>query len=89
MYLNKPIDWGFSCPTIYNLRAWDIGLQDMCIGESRVIRAPPEFAFGSYALGSHVPANATLKYQFDLVDVDPRAKVPNHFEKCMHWLQLA
>jgi FKBP-type peptidyl-prolyl cis-trans isomerase len=56
----------------------------MCVGETRVIRAPPEFAFGPHALGHHVPGNATIKYQFDLVDVDPRATVPNHFKNCMH-----
>lgn len=59
-------------------------MKGACSGEKRVIRAPPEYAYGSSNVGTYIPANASLRYEFDIEEVNPNSKVPNHFEKSMH-----
>lgn len=38
---------------------WDDNLLDMCIGEKRTLTIPPEFGYGSQAMGP-IPASSTL-----------------------------
>lgn len=49
------------------IKAWDEALADMKIGETRLIVAPPDIAYGERARGA-IPANATLTFLIELKD---------------------
>jgi len=51
--------------------AWDLGLQDMCVGERRRLIIPPVLGFGSTGLPRRgIPPNATLQYDITLVSIN-------------------
>lgn len=42
------------------IKGWDIGVQDMCIGEKRKLTISPDFGYGSRGIGP-IPPNAVLR----------------------------
>jgi len=53
---------------------WLQGLPGMKVGGTRIITIPAELAYGSQGYGQ-IPPNATLIYQFELLDVQPAPQV--------------
>lgn len=52
------------------IRGWDEGLQGMRVGERRVLIIPAELGYGDRARGDLIPANSTLVFNVNVVDVD-------------------
>jgi len=51
---------------------WKEGLQDMQVGEKRMLVMPPELGYGPLGQAPRVPPNSTLIYYVELVDIlDP------------------
>lgn len=50
------------------IKGWDIGVEDMCIGEKRTLVIPPEFGYGSRGIGP-IPGNAELHFDVELVGI--------------------
>jgi FKBP-type peptidyl-prolyl cis-trans isomerase len=50
------------------ISGWDIGLVGMKVGEVRMLTLPPEFAYGSNAVGP-IPANSTLVFEVELKEI--------------------
>jgi peptidylprolyl isomerase len=51
------------------LKGWDEGLLGMKVGGKRKLVIPPELGFGKQGVGSVVPPNAVLLYEFELLSV--------------------
>lgn len=51
------------------LKGWDEGLLGMKVGGRRRLVIPPGLGFGKQGIGSVVPPNAVLFYEFDLLGV--------------------
>jgi len=54
------------------IQGWEQGLQGMRVGGRRLIAIPPDLAYGANSVGS-IPANATLIFDVELVQILPAA----------------
>jgi rhodanese-related sulfurtransferase len=50
---------------------WEIGIQGMKTKGKRLLKIPPELAYGDRGAGNSVPPNATLIFEVELVSVTP------------------
>jgi peptidylprolyl isomerase len=54
------------------IKAWDIALRTMKVGEVAKITCKPEYAYGSAGSPPEIPPNATLIFEVELVACRPR-----------------
>lgn len=55
------------------IAGWDQGVDGMKVGGRRILIIPPELAYGSRGAGSDIPPGATLKFDVELIAVEPPA----------------
>jgi FKBP-type peptidyl-prolyl cis-trans isomerase len=51
------------------IAGWDEALLDMKVGEKRLIILPAHLAYGTRGVGGVIPANATLRFEVELLGI--------------------
>lgn len=51
------------------IRGWDLGVAGMKVGGKRQLVIPAELAYGSRAVGDKIPANSTLVFEVQLLEI--------------------
>ena len=51
------------------IKCWTEGVQKMKVGGKAKLTCPPEIAYGNRAVGRLIPANATLTFEIELLDI--------------------
>ena len=61
----EPIELSMGAAQV--IKGWEEGLTGMQVGEKRHLVIPPEIAYGAKGRGEHIPPNATLEFDVELV----------------------
>jgi peptidylprolyl isomerase len=58
----------FAVGTRRVIAGWDEALLDMRVGEKRLLKIPPQLAYGQGGTGTMIPPNSTLVFYVELMD---------------------
>ena len=64
---NEPFSFPVDCS--YVIRGWDEGVKGMQVGGKRRLVVPPELGYGARGAGGVIPANATLVFEIELLEI--------------------
>ena len=56
----------------YVIKGWEIGIENMSVGDKRCIVIPPKLAYGSRKIGKVIPPNSTLIFEIELVKINKK-----------------
>lgn len=51
------------------IQGWEKGILGMQVGEKAKLTIPPELAYGDKAIGGKIPANSTLIFEVELLEI--------------------
>jgi FKBP-type peptidyl-prolyl cis-trans isomerase FkpA len=69
---NRGLPFGFIVGVGKVIKGWDQGILGMKVGGKRTLIVPPQLGYGNKDVGNGlIPANSTLVFDIELVDVKP------------------
>lgn len=51
------------------IKGWDEGVPQLSVGEKAILTATPDYAYGAAGFPPVIPANSTLKFEVELLEV--------------------
>ena len=64
------------------IKAWDMGLLDMCVGELRELVIPPSYGYGDLPVGDKVPPKQIIVFYIEMLGIESGSgKQTNTFVK--------
>ncbi|KAJ3794355.1 hypothetical protein GGU11DRAFT_748053 [Lentinula aff. detonsa] len=62
------------------IKGWDEGVPQLSLGQMAVLTATPDYAYGARGFPPVIPANATLKFEVELLAINDKVapKRENH-----------
>lgn len=63
----KPFSFPLHCD--YVIKGWDQGIVGMKVSGKRKLTIPPELAYGKGGFGDAIPANSTLIFEIELLEI--------------------
>ncbi len=66
---DRQVPFGFFLGAGKVIKGWDEGVVGMKVGGQRTLIIPPGLAYGDRAVGGVIPANSTLIFDVELIEV--------------------
>jgi peptidylprolyl isomerase len=60
------------------IKGWDVGIASMTVGEKAELELTPEYAYGESGAGDSIPANATLIFKVELIQIGKGKKASRY-----------
>lgn len=63
----KPFEFNLGSGQV--IKCWDQGFAGLRVGTKATLTCPPDFAYGKRAMGNSIPANSTLMFDIEVLDI--------------------
>lgn len=67
--LDRGTPFSFTLGSGQVIRGWELGILGMQVGEKKKLTIPPTLAYGDRAVGGVIPANSTLVFEVELLEI--------------------